>query len=859
MAHARSPLLAALLTALAACGGGGGGGTPAGTCDAGQPGLCLVSCNLGCTASGCGILEIAQNQVLAFTFNRPLDPSTVANGAFTLATAQGAQPGGSFYVLGTTVTFVPETRVVGSATLFGFRANDTYQLSLRGEGDPRSLRAATGEVLGQGFTCALQVTRGIVDQDGKAPTADLLTPDAANRTQAPRDGQVVLVFSELLDVTNFGTANAPTAPVVFRVRKTRLENGIRVCDPSSASVLLEGGFRLAPDPIRQATLLTFTPALRLPIAACVEIEISERTKDLAGTPARAAVLTFTTQDEAPATLAVTEAFTDASRFDAAASAGTWGNGSSTPAVIGGDGLHGDFDPSDGVLVAPDHWLWSTDSQPIRAPVLANVTPPLTPVTDGVFRFATMVVPAGTTVEFRGSRPVRILVRGDLRIAGRVIANGIDRTAHDGNASSGQSGGPAGAGGGTGGTGGARGDGTGPGAGGAFSGSSGSDVQLPLGHAYAARALTTGGRGAPQYPQSGRNQDVTYGWAFGQFCAMVPAGGGGGGHATPGTSGKAFTSPTNELGPDGVAGIAFDPFPLPAATSSLDHFVVGGAGGGGAGSHALLSTRGFPTGPHWFSGAGGAGGGGALALRVGRDLVMLAGASLEVRGGSATSYGLPTIEQGPPAPGGGGAGGSVLLQVAASTALAGSIDLRGGTGGVWDLAPTLPMQSRAGDGAPGRVRFEAPSKPPLAALGTTLPPASAQDVDVLRDQDAVVGVQSLWYSTKQAFPPTWLHYVVAAEVAGQPRTFSDDATLGVFAGQGAGQALTVLVQGASVSPASGEVLPGSAKPWRDRVGTGSGPALADDACNGVRFLLLFDRRVASQCVVKSVTLTFRERP
>ena len=202
---------------------------------------------------------------------------------------------------------------------------------------------------------------------------------------------------------------------------------------------------------------------------------------------------------------------------------------------------------------------------------------------------------------------------------------------------------------------------------------------------------------------------------------------------------------------------------------------------------------------------------------------------------------------------------MLVQVGGVVTLFGAIDTSGGTGSRWDLAPTLPMASSGGDGAVGLVRLEMPTNPGVGALGTTIPPATAKNVDVLRDRDLVVGARSLWYSTRQAFPPAWLRYVVEAEVGGIPRTFSDDPAQGTYAGYGSGEPITVLVQGVTVSPAAGTVLSGSERAWRDRVGPGVGQSLAGDGCNGVRFLILFDKRLSTSVRVKKVQLGFREQP
>jgi hypothetical protein len=668
----------------------------------------------------------------------------------------------------------------------------------------------------------------------------------------------VLRFSEAIDASGLFGQSSQQSPVVFRLRKTKAGgNNQRVCDPASATAILEGTLAAAFDPATGGTVVTLTPAVLLPSLACVEVELTPKVKDLAGTPASPATETFQTEAGPVQDLLVTEAFTGAATCDAAASSGTWGAGALGPGVIGGDGLHGEFDPTDGQLSAPNTWLWSTDDQQIRAVVWKDASPPLSPVTDGVFRFSSLRIPAGMTVIFRGRNAARILVRGTLAIEGRLVLSGADAAAWDGTLAIGQPGRDGGAGGGRGGRGADRCSGAGTG-GGAFAGGDGEDVRVPATHAYAARAGGTRGAGGSPYPASGKNADVTYRWSFDQFCGMVPAGGGGGGNDGAGGEGKATASPTNELGTPSAGGIAFDPFPLPLPLSSLDHFVIGGAGGGGGGSHPFLSTKGFPSGPHWFSGSAGAGGGGALVLRAGRELTMGSGSAIESRGGSGVLYGLAELASGPPAPGGGGAGGSVLLQSGGVASLRGSIDVRGGTGSAWDLTALLPATCGGGEGAPGSLRFELPAKPDLQALGVTLPPAQGKSVDVLRDTDLLVGAQSRWYTTRQPFAPAYLRYEAELEQGSTRRVYSDDPAVGPIAGWGSAQPIMVLVQGATVSPSTAIPVDGSLREWRDRVGPFGPRSLDGDAVNGFRFVVLFDRRVAQGAVLRRLSVVFRER-
>src|SRR5690606_26173496 len=105
-----------------------------------------------------------------------------------------------------------------------------------------------------------------------------------------------------------------------------------------------------------------------------------------------------------------------------------------------------------------------------------------------------------------------------------------------------------------------------------------------------------------------------------ICVMLSAGGGGGGFETAGGTGMVTMMPpgvpATDRGAPAPGGVMFDLLPLPAnLQSSLDHFLVGGSGGGGAGSHPFFSSGGS-AGVNWLSGRGGTGGGGAIAFRAG---------------------------------------------------------------------------------------------------------------------------------------------------------------------------------------------------------------------------------------------------
>ena len=382
------------------------------------------------------------------------------------------------------------------------------------------------------------------------------------------------------------------------------------------------------------------------------------------------------------------------------------------------------------------------------------------------------------------------------------------------------------------------------------------MQPPAGHAYSAQAAGTRGRGSHQFPDSGLNSAVKLTQIVGFISAQIAAGGGGGGFAVAGQDGTVVSThngnPAEEAGTNGVGGAQFNLLLPPLPSTVFDHMAVGGAGGGGAGSHPFLSSAQLL---RWHSGGAGAASGGALGLRIGGSLTTeLTGEILAAGGGTSGS-----IFNNVGVPGGGGSGGSVMLQVGETVTLNGLIDVSGGVGGSTFGEPGFtPTESSGGDGSPGFIRLEVAGTPSVALLGNTLPnKATTPSITVakLSERDSLVGSRSVWRFTNQIFPPDYLSYEVDATVDGKPMTYSD-VPGGVLAGPG--QALQLLVQGASVN-AIGEVDPSTIRPWRRYVGPFAPPgqlSLTNDPALAMRFLFLFDRSISTNVTVENVKIVFQ---
>ncbi|MFO1052713.1 MAG: Ig-like domain-containing protein [Planctomycetota bacterium] len=869
-------------TLLAACTGGSPKKGTGGAVTCGDQGsFCLVSCNLGCTLTGgCAITDIAQNQPLVFNFSREIDPRSVDLTSFSLKTTTGEEPVGQFVVEGQTISFVPDVRFVQGQTFFGFSPNLEYVLSLPGGVTAANgILSTSGQRLLHDYSCTLRVTLGVIDLDQRPPSAELVSPSASFGVQ--RNAPVVIEFSELVDFAPFANAAANGEPVQYFVRRSLPSGGVLVCDTNSDRFQLSGSPRLVNDIVRGRTIATFTPRETLPSGACVEVAITSGVKDLSGRTATTQVFHYTLVEEAATELHKLFDFADDTYLDTDRSSGTWANNTGVFTTLGGDGRHGDFTPADGQRVTDTYWIWDTDNQLITAKPTATIESDET-VTDGNFYFTTFDVPAGYTIEFRGSKPVHIHVRGRCHIEGRLLAAGKAATGtFNVKAPTGWPGGPwQGGPGAVGGPGGGRGgdgawgcDGTGnvndPGHNN-LNGYSGEDLRMPPGHPLTANAVGTGGRGGLLHPAAGNQTLLTFP-GFSVFCCDVSAGGSGGGLITAGADSLAFHNGQVSgqpainnnpalLGQPVTGGPAIALLNLPATFNSSEYFLIGGSGGGGGGGHPLFAQTSSSAEPYKFrSGSGGGGGGGVVRVRVGGRFEMLAGSTVDVSGGDGLQLSFATSTPLAPGLGGGGSGGTALIQLAGGSDFSGAIDVSGGAGGryVYSAGSTYKADSLAGNGGDGFLRVEVPGTAlSLARLGTVLPAPVPASSGVLAEHDDATGFQSVFVSTGAVFPPTYVRYVIHATVGANQVVYSDDPAEGIPAAPGA--ALVFWVQGADVN-LQGE-LTGTRppRPWRNQVGsfiTTQG-SLNRDSTVGFRWALLQDRTQATTVVVHDVRIDYR---
>lgn len=902
----RNALSFRLLTGLlvlgaAGCSGGStdSTGSVAIRCSNGQA-FCLISCDLGCTQAGCSVSEIAENQRLRFVFNDRIAPGSVNASSVSIRTPSGVAPDGDLLVSDRELAFVPRVSTVGGVSSFGFLRNETYIVTLAKGVAGQGVRSQSGDGLDREISCTVIASRGIQDEDQQAPTVALVAPTSP--TGLPASPTVVLRFSELIDTTPLQSVLSASSPITFTVRNTVNSGGTLVCDTDVAGVVIEGIPTLTTERVgsTDVTVVTFQPPLPLPSSVCLTVSVTSDLRDLSGRPAIPASFELFTAVQAPQPITITENFNNADGEDIDHSSGLWANGA-RPGLLGGDGRHGSFDLSIATpTTVPNEY--EIDTGATNIPASRTLSGVAESVTDGRYFFSDFVLPANTTLRFKGTVPPQIYVRGKADILGSIKISGADLpfwtpttglsaglrvsdfngrgTTLSGNIVAGQVGTAGGVGGGRGGNGGKECNGTTitsgdiqePPGSGIFicRGQPGQDVRLPGGHAFAAAAVNTGGRGSLIQPLSALLVTYPIAQLLGsQYRAQFAPGGGGGGFSGPG--GVATVTPlgVTVAGVPQAGGVNFSlvplPDPLPAGFTSLNHFMVGGSGGGGGASHSFGTTQvaGQDT---YIAGAAGSGGGGTMAIRVGGLLTLASGALLESRGGLGVlingddkNTAVNDANWGVSSPGGGGSGGSFLLQSGRQIIAGGNIDTTGGngsrTGNVQIGVATAPfsINSQAGAGAPGFYRLEAPS---VTFTGVGIPAFNpAVHAATLVDRDDVTASISLWLSSGRLFPPAWLRYELDVDVDGDnvvDTTYTDSGAAGTQKANDPAGPVMITFQGARLNQAGTEPAFGETpKAWREGIGSAGGPGIGLDSPTGFRFLLRFNRAVAPNCVVRAL--------
>lgn len=551
-----------------------------------------------------------------------------------------------------------------------------------------------------------------------------------------------------------------------------------------------------------------------------------------------------------------ENFTTTTQSDPDLDGALWGNGALAETTLGGTGILGEFRAVDGkdlnLRDASGRKIYEFDIDRVEVPATQTLDGTRHVVTNGVLEYASFVIAADERVRFVGSKPVQIRVAGAVRIEGVLEMHVPEHkdTAPQAGSLGGASGGR-----------GAVGNGSGV----IAAAQDGGDVILPRGHPRAASAIGTGGKASTSFPASGLDRDIV--WiqvsGFKIFVRQMAAGGGGGelwnaGQNWQATGGNVFEArtpnypilgayQTTEFPPASKAGVFFPVLPTLATRSSLETFVIGGAGGGGAGTHPAYSPA--PISVTWSPGGGGAAGGGALAIRCGGNFV--ASGLVEARGGSGQRFRDKNAQAPAPSPGGAGSGGSILVQTPRSAK--GVLDVRGGLAGTFtETSPLLEIRGESGRGGSGYARVESASTKLSDFVGST-PPLTVDNVGSVRVSDFgdACGSGSKWYRLTQARSIKLWSYTIDALVDNVPVTYSDAP--GSMRRATEGEAVVVSFQRGTVD-ISGQ-LRADLTPWS----LGSARALNDIAGDGnaVRFFLRLDRKLTStnRIQVRRVQLKF----
>lgn len=853
------------LALFAGCSSGGGSDARSS-----QPGcassstFCLVTCNLGCTTAGsCAVNSIAQNQNIELVFSQAIDPSSVTSASISLKTAAGETPSGSFVIDGNRIVFVPEARLIAGITTFGFRSGEEYVLTLPGGTEElQSVRSNSGDRLARTVACRLGIGGGLVDLNSRPPQATLISP--STERNVPPNPTIIIEFDELIDTAPFQGGTTASSPIQYLLR--RIDPATGEADPSQPPILVPG----VPQAetilgVEPRTRILLQPIIDLPSSIAVEVVVTDQVRDISGTPAQQQIFRFYTQIGTPVQQTVTESFAQPDKLDPAVSSARWGNNALRPGTVGGAGKHGEFD----ITMLPQiggEFVWDVD-QPLTIPsnqTLLGAGDLV--INNGMAEFASFNIAENQVLRLRGSTPNVIRVSGRANIEGRILADApAPPTVPSATPIV-----PAGAAGGQGNLGGGRG---GRGAqawlpqltGGppfatptaANRGVDGETLQAPASSGYAGQVAGTGGAGAPWHPASGLYADVNES-IENFYSSQQITGGGGGGYLVPGGAGttpiqlRMPTDPPNTVAPPAAGGAAVSFMMPPANVDSLDHFTVGGSGGGGGGSAASLIRKSIQVEQWniWTNGHGGGGGGGAFALRVGRELSLGLMSTLSARGGSGRSSLMARWTDRQTSPAGGGSGGSIILQVGGSFTQNGTIDLRGGTGGVWAGATPggRPGQSNGGDGAPGYIRLEAPGANTTALGLVNGPTLDANNVGPIGSEDPESVARSRWYPLNSLLPPRLLYYEVNTVIDGVPVVFTDDpARLNLANVPGA--PVFIKLQGAELDLVN-LVPDGLIGPW---VNTAS--ELGFMQPTGFRFLMILDTTTASSIVVESFRLVY----
>jgi hypothetical protein len=794
---------------------------------------CSLACTDGSRGDQvvCSIVDVSENVEIAVLFSEPIAPESVNASSFQVIDAvNGTTPDGFRFVdplEPRRVIFRPAVSFE-VALSFSFVRDRSYQILIPGElqGDSGPfIRSVSDRPNQSRLSCSVSASEGIIDSVAGNPfvevSADVVQLDEFGQPLLDLSGQVVVErrvigadaetavenvalesalyfeFNELMKLPTVANNEFMTSPFIA----VELDGDGDLSTGGGDRTPIEGSYTFSIDQQASTTSMLFRPIDGFPAATpgdedpvLLVVRIPSTVLDIAENP-------VTTETGGGTLVAVPlrmsfdalvlpdadgEGFEissgDAGSLEAVNETGAlWGNGRLEPGLSGGSGRHGSLRVGVGRTV-----ILNTDSQafPLDANEWLNVVgnpsgvpgdggdyPRQIVETSGVFEFSTLQVAGTGRLILTGSKPARILVRGQCIVGAQGVIDVSGRTAptHDSTMLDNDEffatfagsevapiGGPGGA---LGGFGGDRADFTGNveflEVGGVENPDSNRNGRPGLGVGLSEDGRGNGGAAFPSALPSLLSsivpdladigfsvlQDPLDAGAMDDSCVSIQIGGvgSGGGYAERGGDGVPNalapmtenpvqdTAPANTTSAPSIA-LASPSVENVGYTTRLLRWeegdLLGGASGGGGGNHPYatvndamapldaLECTGVPLEiARWndHSAASGGGGGGAIEISVGREL-RLSG-EIVASGGDGGSALAATGTAGSFAmPGGGGSGGAIRLRAPEITlGLQARIDVAGGQGG---SAPWTQFDAGVstvgGAGSAGLIRIESGS-------------------------------------------------------------------------------------------------------------------------------------------------------
>ncbi|MDP7246668.1 MAG: Ig-like domain-containing protein [Planctomycetota bacterium] len=375
-------------------------------------------CSLGCHGATCTVNTIATNQDIVITFNDEVRDSSANYATISLVSdISGATPPGTFFVDGEKIIFRPSLIETEAGLSFGFVDGDVYRLRVYADPEWNVVRSVIGRPNLSDINCGI-TTSGVTDLSPGPPSV-VVTPDAST-PPVSSDFSITLVFNDLMQksqLLNEATGGSPSISVKVEDKTS----------PETVVVSVPGTYSISFDQDALTSTLVFTPLAPFPGGhsgdRTLKVFVSPQIADIANNailnPGEFSI-PLPEAFSAPGSFA--EGFSDNSMEDVAGSTshlwaeGTVGLDSGLQADTGiheggGSGILGVFAPT-------EDYVFDTSLMTMKTVTGVNVT-----ITDGVFPFEEVHIPAGVRVSAVGPNPLRLLVRGQMLVEGILDVSG----------------------------------------------------------------------------------------------------------------------------------------------------------------------------------------------------------------------------------------------------------------------------------------------------------------------------------------------------------------------------------------------------------------------------------------------------